>query len=172
MGLVQRFDPPAYLPDFSGISGQLEQWHKVVSGWFDEAREKQSNEIQDYERVQFYNPVRFDPEGPVVEQDIPWSAFPKELLRQYGYERALQEADTLWPLTRYTRGNTGTVLERTWYRPLNEYCEWYVARDPDTNKIKKVAFTSEPPEYWQALFGDTLELENGSRWRSPTVCPR
>ena len=26
-------------------------------------------------------------------------------------------------------------------------------RDPDTNKIQRITFTSEPPEYWQALFG-------------------
>jgi hypothetical protein len=101
---------------------------------------KLSKELQDDKRVQFYNPAKFDPEGPVVEQDIPWSAFPKEILRQYGYERALREADMLWPLTRYTGRNTGTILERTWYRPLNEYCEWHVARDLDTNKIKKVPY--------------------------------
>ena len=47
---------------------------------------------------------------------------------------------------------------------MNEYCEWHVVRDPDTNKIKKVAFTSEPPEYWKALFGETLESEDGTRY--------
>ena len=82
MGLVHRFGPPAYLPDFREIPGQLERWHKVVSDWFDQAREKQSNELQGDEHVQFYKPAKFDPEGPIVEQDIPWSAFPKELLRQ------------------------------------------------------------------------------------------
>ena len=167
MGLVHRFDSPAYLPDFTRIPGQLKQWHKLVSDCFDEANVKLSNELQDDERVQFYNPAKFDPEGLVVEQDIPWSAFPKELVRRYGYERALREADMLWPLTRYTSRNLGTILERTWYRPLNEYCEWHVTRDPETNKIKKVAFTSEPPEYWQALFGDALELEDGSRYAFP-----
>ena len=167
MGLVHRFGPPAYLPDFREIPGQLERWHKFISDWLDQAREKQSKELQDDEHVQFYNPAKFDPEGPVVEQDIPWSAFPKELVRQYGYEHALREADTLWPLTRYTRGNTGTILERTWYRPLNEYCEWHVARAPDSHKIKKVVFTSETPEYWRASFGDALELEDGSRYEFP-----
>jgi hypothetical protein len=167
MGLVHRFGPPAYLPDFREIPGQLERWHKFISDGLDQAREKQSKELQDDEHVQFYNPAKFDPEGPVVEQDIPWSAFPKELVRQYGYERALREADTLWPLTRYTRGNTGAILERTWYRPLNEYCEWHVARAPDSHKIKKVVFTSETPEYWRASFGDALELEDGSRYEFP-----
>src|SRR5262249_960233 len=26
-------------------------------------------------------------------------------------------------------------------------------RDPDTGRIRRVTFTSEPPEFWQALFG-------------------
>src|SRR5262249_18520855 len=39
------------------------------------------------------------------------------------------------------------------YRPQEEYCEWHVSRDPETNKIQRLTFTSEPPEYWQALSG-------------------
>jgi hypothetical protein len=38
-----------------------------------------------------------------------------------------------------------------------EYCEWHVNRDPSSGRINRVTFTSEPPEYWQALFGGTLE---------------
>ena len=33
----------------------------------------------------------------------------------------------------------------------DEYCEWSVTRDPDTDKITRVTFTSEGPEYWQFL---------------------
>jgi len=36
-----------------------------------------------------------------------------------------------------------------------------VVRDPNTSNIKKVVFTSEPPEYWQAMFGDTLKTDEG-----------
>jgi hypothetical protein len=43
-----------------------------------------------------------------------------------------------------------------WYRPQDEYCEWRTERHPGTGEITKVTFTSEPPEYWQALHGDTL----------------
>ena len=35
MAILQRFDPPAYLPDFNAIPGQLEAWHRAVSNWFD-----------------------------------------------------------------------------------------------------------------------------------------
>jgi hypothetical protein len=163
MGLLERFDPPAYLPDFNEIPDQLEQWHEAVSGWFDEYKAVASTKVPDG-RVQFYNPATFDPGEPAVKQDIVWSAFPKELVRRYGYERALQEADKPRPLTEFAPQNTGAIMQRTPYRPLNEYCEWHVVRDPDTNKIKKVAFTSEPPEYWQALFGETIESDDGSSY--------
>jgi hypothetical protein len=33
----------------------------------------------------------------------------------------------------------------------DEYCEWSVTRDPATDKIQRVTFTSEGPEYWQFL---------------------
>ncbi len=33
----------------------------------------------------------------------------------------------------------------------DEYCEWSVARDPTTNKVTRVTFTCEGPEYWNAL---------------------
>jgi hypothetical protein len=31
MSLLNRFDPPAFLPDFVQIPGQMEAWHKAVS---------------------------------------------------------------------------------------------------------------------------------------------
>ncbi|MCA1626223.1 MAG: hypothetical protein LC778_21005, partial [Acidobacteria bacterium] len=32
-----------------------------------------------------------------------------------------------------------------------EYCEWSVERDPETDKITRVTFTCEGPEYWRFL---------------------
>jgi hypothetical protein len=52
--------------------------------------------------VRFYSSAAYDPGGPVIEQAIVWNAFPKELLRRYGRERALVEANKLWPLRRYS----------------------------------------------------------------------
>lgn len=164
MGLLQRFDPPAYLTDFDGVAGAREAWHAFVSGAFDESirtqlpRVRQANGTEG--TVQYYNASAFDPGGATIEQAIAWNAFPKELLRQYGRERALVHADTLWPLSRYKPQFVGKPNADTiFYRPLNEYCEWHVERDPQTNAIHKVTFTSEPPEYWQAMFGGPLAYD-------------
>jgi hypothetical protein len=156
MALLARYDPPAFLPDFNTIPGQLEAWHGAVSNWFDEVI------ALDQQRfgaapLQYYNAARIDPGGVAVEQAITWNAFPKEMVRRYGRERALVLADRLWPYERYaqpsadpddTTGTAGVL-----YRPQEEYCEWHVQRDADSGRIHRVTFTSEPPEYWQALFG-------------------
>ncbi|VWC67522.1 hypothetical protein BLA18110_01718 [Burkholderia lata] len=34
----------------------------------------------------------------------------------------------------------------------DEYCEWSVVRDPTTNKIVRIDFTCENPEYWYTLW--------------------
>ena len=52
------------------------------------------------------------------------------------------------------------------YRPQDEYCEWRVERDED-GRIVKVTFTSEPPEFWQALHGDTIRKEDDEGEDSP-----
>src|ERR1700733_6732648 len=160
MSLLPRFDPPAFLSDFNRIPGQLEAWHRAVSNWFDASINSDRHLVPDGP-FQFYNPARFDPAGTSVEQAITWNAFPKELLRRFGRERALQEADTLWTLDRYWSDLEGhpiaqsnfPELFRTPFRPQNEYCEWHVTRAPTTNAIQRVTLVSEPPEYWHALSG-------------------
>lgn len=156
MELLPRYDTPAFLPDFNAIPGQLEAWHNAMSQWFDEII------LLDQKRfgpdpLQYYNAANVDPGGAVIEQAISWNAFPKEMVRRYGRARALILADRLWPYERYnspapdpddTTGTSGVL-----YRPQEEYCEWHVLHDPDSGRIQRVTFTSEPPEYWQALSG-------------------
>src|SRR5258708_35324000 len=82
LGLLRRFDPTAYLPDFEDLPGLLDQWHEAASGWFDNSIDREKTAIADQDDgkpgiVQFYNPARYDPGGPLVEQTIPWNAFPK-----------------------------------------------------------------------------------------------
>jgi hypothetical protein len=156
MPLLVRYDTPAFLPDFDSIPGQLEAWHRAVSAWFDQNM-KDDQEVFGQDTLLYYNAANFDPGGIAVEQEITWNAFPKELLRRYGREQALVLADRLWPIESFGAypadpdniyGTLGVL-----YRPQEEYCEWQVLRHPDSGKALRVTFTSEPPEYWQALFG-------------------
>lgn len=163
MGLVSRFAPPAFLSDFNSIPGQLEAWHRAISNWFDGSIESDRPLVPDG-IFQFFNPSTFDPGGIEIEQAVTWNAFPKELLRRFGRERAMEEADTLWALERYYSELNGVRVDRNKYpslftnffRPQNEYCEWHVSRNSNTGAILNVTFTSEPPEFWHALFGGTV----------------
>lgn len=157
--LLKSFLPPGDLKDFDGIPGQLDQWSAAVSGWFDE-NIAIAGEALEGQPVQFYNPTKTEAPGQPIEQVIPWAAFPGTLRNRWGREMALDLAEQLLPLTRRMDGpgqyRAGTRWKSLFYRPHDEYCEWRVTRDED-GRIVRVTFTSEPPEYWQALHGDTLE---------------
>ncbi len=173
MPLLQRFDPPAYLDDFDGIPGQRDSWHEYVSLTFDSVIESERSVVtanggENFGMVQYFNASSYDPGGPLVEQAIVWNAFPKELLRRFGRQRALIEADRLWPLSAYSghydpdrpEFTTPPASDTVLFRPLDEYCEWHVKRDPLTGNILRVTFTSEPPEYWFALFGGSMQIDD------------
>jgi len=148
--------------DFASIPNQLRQWHEAMYGWFEGAIAAQDSQLGPQGGVvQFFNPAKFDPGTPSVEQAITWNAFPKELLRRYGRNRALVEADGLWHLSEYSPVLREDVFHRWRYRPLNEYCEWHVVREGASDRILKVTFSSEPPEYWQAMFGEAVITDDG-----------
>ena len=146
------------MSDFDGIAGQRLAWSQFVRACFDLAIESEQNKLGASGTVQFFNSTPYDPGSPLILQPIVWNAFPKELLRQYGRAEPLVQADRLWRLRAYGHDDKpgSPLFEQSYYRPQAEYCEWHVTRDSETNKIRKVTFTSEPPEYWLALAGTTL----------------
>lgn len=154
---IARYDPPGFMTDFDQIPGQLGQWSTAVSAWFDEVVEKEEKELGS-QPCQYYNQLKTQP-GPVIEQSIVWNGFPGTLLRRFGEANAMKAAERCLPLTEREDGQgpymKGPVWSKLFYRPHDEYCEWRVERNPD-GSIQRVTFTSEPPEYWQALHGDTL----------------
>ncbi|MEZ4295050.1 MAG: hypothetical protein R3B70_08725 [Polyangiaceae bacterium] len=174
MSTLKLFNPPANMTDFDGIPGQLEQWSAAVSGWIDESIDSEleafnANPETRGQKCQFFNATKMMPDG-VLLQDIIWNAFPKTLRLAYGLPAAYRLADELVSLTAPRPGlptstpfYTGEPWANLYYRPLDEYCEWRLDRDPHTGKILKITFTSEPPEYWQAMHGDTLQNIAGSK---------
>lgn len=162
-GTIKRYDPPAFMTDFDKVPGLRDQWSEVVSAWFDEMVEAVSDTLKKRfpdgdKRCQYYNQLKAQ-HCPGLEQSIVWNAFSGTLLRRYGEANALEIAETLIPLTERQDGqgayNKGPGWDKLLYRPQDEYCEWRVERNEE-GKITRVTFTSEPPEYWQALHGDKL----------------
>jgi hypothetical protein len=167
----RRFDPPGDMTDFDHIPGQREQWSAAVSGWFDEIiTYEEQHALVPGERCQYFNWAEDDTPGGLV-QPITWGALPNTLLRRFGRRKALELADGLLPIGERADGAgayfTGPAWEGVSYRPQDEYCEWRVFRDA-SGKVERIVFTSEPPEYWQALHGDVLP---GSAPGSPARYP-
>jgi hypothetical protein len=78
---------------------------------------------------QFYDPTETDTPTDAESASVIWSAFPGRLVGQPGsFERA-----------------DGSREEQ------DEYCEWAVERN-DEDKITRITFTTEVPEYFQHLF--------------------
>ena len=163
----RRYDPPAFMTDFDRIAGARETWSNAMSGWVDEVIASVQQQLPAGAKCQFYNLVTNPQPGPLLEQEVIWSAFPRMLLNLYGKEKAFALADKkLYPLSEANDPSrppfyTGDVWKNLFYRPLDEYCEWRVEKNDD-GKIVRVTFTSEPPEYWQALHGDELADFNGN----------
>jgi hypothetical protein len=164
------YDPPGFMTDFARIPGQREQWSRAVSGWFDERIAVEEATLRG-QPCQFYNQVTTPTVGEPIEQEIMWNGFSGTLRNRYGRAQALAVGDQLVPLTQRIDGPgwyyTGGQWQSLFYRPQDEYCEWRVTRD-GSGRITRVTFTSEPPEYWQALNGDTLADFNREP-RYPTV---
>jgi hypothetical protein len=161
--MITAYDPPGFMTDFDRIPGQRAQWSRAVSGWFDECVAAEKYDLGG-QPCQYYNQLTTHPSGPAIEQEIVWNAFPGTLRNRWGRAHALAIADHPLPLTQAMDGPGGYFYGGQWqnlyYRPQDEYCEWRVTRDADGG-IRRVTFTSEPPEYWQALHGDTLQDLNG-----------
>ena len=156
--MVTAYDPPAYMTDFYRIPGQLPCWSRAVSGWFDESIALQDTYLCG-QPCQYYNQLTTPPVGPTIEQEIVWNGFSGTLRNRWGRARALAMAEELVPLTERIDGPGSYFVGGQWhdlyYRPQDEYCEWRVTRDADGG-IRRVTSTSEPPDYWQAMHGDTL----------------
>jgi hypothetical protein len=178
MPTLERYDPPGCLGDFDAISGQRDAWDAYLRQLFAIAVAKTKLDLPAPGEPLFYSAIG-QRIGEIDAVDIGWTAFPRELLSRFGRARALVEADRVWPLAAYdldwrfdpdlpwprndlaaesVDGNTGSVF----YHPTTEYCEWHVDRDPQTGRARRICFTCEPPEYWQALFGDQPVLFDGT----------
>lgn len=147
MPLLTRFDPPAgWTADM--LPGQLDAWSAYISNTVDEEISMLPRQDKDKSfKPQFFNATIVDQNAPAPAV-IPWQGFPKRFERENGgfNEAALKGAEpAVLP-----RGYNPYYRRTVSYRPQDEYCEWRLITD-DQGRAVKYIFTSEPPEYWEAL---------------------
>ena len=95
MGVLTRFDPPAFMSDLDRIARGHAEWHEFMNTVFNWAIGTEQPVVKPRAgsaaaTVQFFNPAAWDPEAPVIEQAVTWNAFPKELLLRFGQYVVIQ----------------------------------------------------------------------------------
>jgi hypothetical protein len=136
---LMKFDPPGFLGDFN--EQQKAAWSDFLSEQFDQAILGRPDQLEfDGPREQFFNPVKKDHGSDANEVDITWVAFPRNV-----------EVTSVSDKQRWRRADSSRDLQ-------DEYCEWSVDRDPETDKITRVTFTCEGPEYWSFLANTTPDV--------------
>jgi hypothetical protein len=115
------------------------RWSGRLSGYFDSAVSATQNYLKGLPS-QFFNPAKGSPASSATELPIRWPGFPR-LLENSNLtpEEQLRQAELI----------AGNFLGR--YQHQDEYLEWFVTRDKATQKIVRVDFTCEGPEYWEAI---------------------
>ncbi len=149
---LSHFDPPAFLDDFT--QEQKDAWSEWISQQIDAAINGDPVNLEfDAPRAQFFNATRVDFAADAATLDIEWTAFPRNV-----------QISSVSDRQRWRRAESSRDLQ-------DEYCEWSVERDPNTEKITRVTFTCEGPEYWQFLAETTPQkvLELYQQFVSPSV---
>ena len=149
---LSKFDPPAFLDDFT--QEQKDAWSVWISGQIDDAIAGDPVNLEfDAPRAQFFNATAVDFADDMATLDIEWTAFPRNV-----------QINSISDRQRWRRAESSRDLQ-------DEYCEWSVERDPNTDKIVRVTFTCEGPEYWQFLAATSPQktLELYQQFISPSV---
>jgi hypothetical protein len=124
MPLVARFDTPGSLRDAPPGSAFYDAWHRRVARLLKDRTPANGGEFVDPSVVAL---------TPVAEPTYAWTGFPRpQLLVNHRDDREAA----------FQAGEDRLAQ--------HEYLEWHVTRDA-RGRITKVTFTTETPEYWEAL---------------------
>jgi hypothetical protein len=148
MALVTRFETPGRLRDLPEDSSFYDRWSERVRQLL-KTKAPGAGGLGG-----FFNPSETDVQV-VGHRDLVWMGFPRGLLvgdHPGGRQAAFAQGDTRGAEAVVPGGQTTQA----------EYLEWRVTRRPGDGKVTKVTFTTETPEYWEALFraapGRVVEL--------------
>jgi hypothetical protein len=147
---ITRFDAPANWTEDLTTEPLRQKWSermsKLISG---PAGVGAAKRYLGDKPVQFYNELtQAKDEADRVELPIKWPGFPKQVERLHGENTA-----AAW---KTAEDDTPTAIARQRYQ--DEYLEWHVTRDSVSEKIVRVEFTCEGPEYWDFLAEEASDV--------------
>ena len=129
--ILAKFEPPGGLTDLDAKG--LDSWSSWLSSAIDNSIAGNASHTHDSPRAQFYNLTTTDTGADEKSQDVSWIAFPRRVAIRAGSD-----------VQRWTLADASRDVQ-------DEYCEWSVTRRRTDNKIVRVTFTCESPEYWAIL---------------------
>ncbi|MCF6796746.1 hypothetical protein L1M59_11505 [Bacillus sp. ET1] len=159
---LNSFSPPANLNDFDSIPNQREAWNEIISYYFNQGIKTIEDKLGSG-KSQFYNPLLMETTSDEKTREISWFGFPRIILEtNHPKEKAYKVAEELKddPLRGLARSLWG--VDSVKVRQQDEYLEWHTFYDQNGN-VKKVTFTCEGPEYWEALAGGYPTIYDGPR---------
>lgn len=153
--MAQRFAPPGFVAEFDQAG--LDAWHQAVLAWFREA------EAGLPAAHRFFNLVD-TPEGATAQALIPWNGFPRKFSLLWPTEPERRWRHVRQPVSRdldgravgyYVPNGAGQFVPAGLpFRDQDEYCEWHDHLETGTDRLLRITFSCENPEYW-ALLAET-----------------
>jgi hypothetical protein len=168
---MATYEAPASIDDFSRRPALAEAlrtaWDQIVHGFIADTKNPNDHDLTIsglfFDQLSDNSGVP-DP-APV---GVPWNAFPQILTNWFATQPVANQeklanewaekaitTSTLFGLYRKDPAGQFVPIPIT-YRRQDEYCEWFVERV--ANKIQRIYFTCEPPEYWDFLAQKDITL--------------
>ncbi|MFC0777168.1 hypothetical protein [Flavobacterium sp. HJSW_4] len=158
-----QFRTPAGIQDFQTDPSKQTAMNQLWSANLDEFTQQGMlsnpwNTTNTPAVTNYYNPIQNNPKSAV--NNVTWSAFPGRLAFNFpaaSQDQLNQMADTGNMISLINNNPCGTPTQTIPYFPYgprgwqDEYCEWAVTRNAQ-NKITRIDFTCENPEYWNSLW--------------------
>lgn len=149
---LQQFDTPAGVND---LSPELKKaWGQQISDWVEEERNHLPEGYADF----FFNETMTPADNGTVAPII-WEGFPRHWKLKYpdDEQQRWEAAEKIY------------ISQGIKFRYQDEYLEWISFKE--NNKLKKVVFTCEGPEYWEFIAENDkqLLLELYRKYVSPDV---
>jgi hypothetical protein len=168
---MQLYSPPAAIDDFSrrpALAPALRSgWDTTMRGFIAETKNTKDPDL--IVSGLFFDQLADTSGVPApAPAGIPWNAFPQILTNWFATQPVANQeklanewaekaitTESVFGFFRKDSGNQFSPVPVT-YRRQDEYCEWYVVRNG--NKIERMYFTCEPPEYWTFLAENDITL--------------
>lgn len=158
-----QFRTPAGIEDFQSDPSKQMALNELWSANLDEFTQQGMlsnpwNSTNTPPVTNYYNPIKNNPKSTVIP--VTWFAFPGRLAFNFpdaSQDQLNQMADTGNMPGLINNNPCGTPTKTIPYFPYgprgwqDEYCEWAVTRNSQ-NKITRIDFTCENPEYWNSLW--------------------